>query len=125
MKVPLMLFAALLVSPSTQSRPRSPLYFYKHADGPYLCNFAKVNKLASPYQLAIRSGPDPNAPRIDSLEVGAPIYICDYRQTWLKIYYGKKGEPCGRIEPNGIESRQVATCRSGWVRQDRVDVISG
>jgi uncharacterized protein YgiM (DUF1202 family) len=92
---------------------------------PYICNFARVHHLNAGEHLAVRSGPRLHFPKVDQLEAGKPVYICDERGDWLRIFYGDKNSPCGTAFPGGIDVRKSATCRSGWVSRKWIDVLSG
>jgi hypothetical protein len=92
---------------------------------PYLCNFAKVYNLEVGSRLSVRSGPGKRFDRIDSLEAGRSVYICDEQGDWLKIFYVDLESPCGSEFPVGIDVCKVAPCKSGWVNREWIDVISG
>jgi uncharacterized protein YgiM (DUF1202 family) len=92
---------------------------------PYLCNFAKVTHLKARSYLSVRSGPDSQFSKVDRLTAGSTVYICDERGDWLKISYSGSNGPCGAISPGGLDVRKTATCKSGWVKRERIDVISG
>ena len=123
--LPIVLIVALSAAASVPPPSSSSLDVYKRDGGPYLCNYAKVYRLAPRHRLSVRSRPGKHYRKVDTLAVGAPIYICNSRGPWLKVYFGKGAEPCGGIESDGMDSRKVGACRTGWVDQDWVDVISG
>ena len=92
---------------------------------PDLCGFAKVNHLQEGSYLSVRSGPGSQFSKIDSLEAGTSVYVCDEHREWLRIFYGGKDTPCGSESPGGLDARKAATCKSGWVNRKWIDVLSG
>ena len=90
----------------------------------YVCNYARVYKLKSGSHLIIRSRPSPASSKVGLLENGNPVYICDERGEWLKVFYGG-GTSCGSVSSNGIDERHTVGCKSGWVNRKWIDVVSG
>ena len=94
-------------------------------NAPYTCNFATVYNLEDGTHLNVRSGAGANFSRLDQLTNGASVYICDERGEWLKVYYSGLDGPCGAESPQGLDVRKAAACKSGWVRRDWINVLSG
>lgn len=94
------------------------------AKAPYLCNYAKVYNLSAGSYLSVRSGREQFS-RVDRLEAGKSVYICDEHGEWYKVFYGGADTPCGCESPGGIDVRKVSTCKAGWVNRKWIDVLSG
>ena len=95
------------------------------AKAPYFCNYAKVYRLEVGSHLSVRSGPGERFSRIDRLEAGRSVYICDEHREWYKAFYGGLDSPCGSESTGGKDVRKVAACKSGWVNRKWIDVLSG
>lgn len=90
---------------------------------PYVCNLARVIAPQSARGgIELRAHPSTASAKAGVLNDDTPIYICDERGKWYKIFYG--GE-CGRGHPQGIKSDAIHSCKSGWVPRKVVEVISG
>lgn len=100
----------------------SPITTYHGLD---LCNFAKVYKLAPGSYLSVRSGPGEQYSKIDHLPDGKAVYICDEHREWVQIFYSGLDGPCGSASPAGLDAHKAATCKSGWVNRQWIDVLSG
>jgi hypothetical protein len=93
---------------------------------PYICNLAKVSKMGIAKHITVRSGPTDTSPRIDQLNPGAFVYICDENSGWFKVFYGDAANRCGPESPKaGLDVRKTQTCKSGWVREKWIEVLSG
>jgi hypothetical protein len=94
--------------------------------GPYTCNLAKVYKMQGGKHLSVRSGPSMKSSTIDQLESGRFVYICDETAGWDKVFYGDAASECGPESPTtGLDVRKARGCKSGWVSDKWIDVISG
>ena len=73
--------------------------------------------------LAVRAGPGSNQQKLDEIHMGDAVYICDERNGWMGIVYGKGR--CGVTSP--IVPRQTCNgpCRSGWVSARFIEVTAG
>jgi uncharacterized protein YgiM (DUF1202 family) len=89
----------------------------------YRCNYAKVKKLKPGQYLAVRSGAGAHYQSVDRLRADTEVYTCDERGDWLKIFYGSG--PCSQTLRDGIDSKETASCKSGWVNREWIDIISG
>ena len=89
------------------------------------CNYAKVYHLNVGSYLSVRSGPGESYPRIDRLEAGRSVYICDEHEEWYRIFYGGLDSPCGAESTGGLDVRNLGSCKSGWVNRKWINVISG
>ena len=94
-------------------------------DKGFLCNYAKVYRLKVGSYLSVRSGPGERYSKIDRLEAGRSVYICDEHMEWYRIFYGSLDSPCGEKSIGGLDVRKVGSCKSGWVNRKWIDVISG
>ncbi len=87
------------------------------------CNFAQVRRIASGKRLIVRTGPGVRHAPIDSLSSGRMIYICNEWGPWLGVVYSDSGALCARA---GLwHPLSEASCRSGWVHQRWIEVLSG
>ena len=68
--------------------------------------------------LSVRAGPGGNFERIDRLQNGAQVFLCDRAGDagWAGIVYGS-GD-CGLSAPISPPRAYAGACRSGWVRSD-------
>jgi hypothetical protein len=93
-------------------------------NAPYVCNFAKVFHLKAGHYLAVRSDRDPHSSKIDKLQAGTVVYICDETEYLYKVYYEDSNGSCpGSSE--GLDVRKTSHCKTGWVNKNWIDVISG
>jgi hypothetical protein len=99
-----------------------PVKSYKD---PYFCNYAKVYKLQPDAYLSVRSGPGMRFSKIDRLKDGTDVYTCDDSGEWVQVFYSGPGHPCLADSPAGLLSTKKDTCRSGWAKQEWIEVIAG
>ncbi len=92
---------------------------------PSLCNFAKLNRKGLQSNVSVRSGPGAKFSRIDTLHDGAIVYTCDEGRGWYKVSYGDVNSPCGMVSPSGLEMNKTAGCKSGWIKREWIEVLSG
>jgi hypothetical protein len=66
--------------------------------------------------LSVRAGPGTNFPRLDKLNNGARVFLCDRAGNgdWVGVVYGS-GD-CGLAAPIDPPRAYAGNCRSGWVR---------
>jgi len=66
--------------------------------------------------LAVRAGPGTKFERVDRLDNGARVFLCDRagEAGWVGIVYGS-GD-CGLAAPINPPRAYAGNCRSGWVR---------
>ncbi len=74
-----------------------------------------ISTLAASFIVTVAGGAD----------VGGPVYVCDEQSDWLKIFYSDPEGPCGKESPGGLDVRRVTTCKSGWVKQEWIEILSG
>jgi hypothetical protein len=92
----------------------------------YICNLAKVFHLKAGDYLSVYSGPSDQSSKIDQLTNDTVVYVCDEEEDWLKVSYGTRKSPCGPVAPtDGLNVRKATACKSGWVRREWVNIISG
>lgn len=96
------------------------------SSAPYLCNYAKVkDHLEQGSYITVRSGAGVQFKKIDRLQSGREVYICDESGEWFKIFYSDSNGPCGATSSDGLDVRKAKGCQSGWVEKKWIDVISG
>jgi uncharacterized protein YgiM (DUF1202 family) len=68
--------------------------------------------------LAVRAGPGTNFERVDKLNNGARVFLCDRagEAGWVGIVYGS-GD-CGLAAPINPPRAYAGSCRTGWVRSN-------
>ena len=68
--------------------------------------------------LAVRAGPGTKFDRVDKLNNGARVYLCDRtgEAGWVGIVYGS-GD-CGLAAPINPPRAYAGNCRAGWVRSN-------
>ena len=113
-----------LAAGATQHSEQKPDRIFNN-NGPYRCNYAKVNHLQPGSHLTVRLRPSLRSRMVDKLADGAHVYICDEHADWYKVFYGGRDAPCGTEFSNGIEQRKTLDCKSGWVNRNWIDVTSG
>jgi len=66
--------------------------------------------------LAVRAGPGTNFARLDKLNNGARVFLCDRAGDgdWVGVVYGS-GD-CGLAKPINPPRAYAGSCRTGWVR---------
>ena len=89
------------------------------------CNLATTYRLAARQKLNVRAKPRADSHVIAQLEEGRIIYVCDENGDWLNVYFGGVEGPCFRTYEDGLQFREARKCRSGWVRQNWVNILSG
>jgi uncharacterized protein YgiM (DUF1202 family) len=90
-----------------------------------LCNYAKVYHVKTGSYLSVRSGPGVRFARVDRLQAGRTVYICDEHGEWYKVCYGGPDTPCGLESTGGLDVSKTVGCKSGWVDRKWIDVLSG
>lgn len=94
--------------------------------GSYMCNFAKVKvRSEQTAPIPVRAGAGSSFRRVDKLQSGQEVYICDERRDWFKVFYSGPGGPCRSTSENGLDVLKAKGCTSGWVEKRWIDVISG
>ena len=99
-----------------------PIKSYKD---PSFCNYAKVYRLQADTYLSVRSGPGLQFSKVDRLKDGTVVYTCDDNGEWVQVFYSGPGHPCLAGSPVGLLSTKKDTCKSGWAKQEWINVISG
>jgi uncharacterized protein YgiM (DUF1202 family) len=66
----------------------------------------------------VRAGPGTKFDRVDKLNNGARVYLCDRtgEAGWVGIVYGS-GD-CGLAAPINPPRAYAGNCRAGWVRSN-------
>ena len=94
-------------------------------DAPYVCNYAKIYHLTAGHYVNVRSGPSPQSPIIDKLEAGTVVYTCDAQGDWDKVFYRAANGSCGMESSDGLDVRKTAHCKTGWIIDKWIDILSG
>ena len=89
------------------------------------CNLATTYRLAEGKRLDVRAKPKGDSPVVTRLQEGHIVYVCDQDGQWLNVYFGGVEGPCFRTYEDGLRFREARKCRSGWVRQEWVNILSG
>lgn len=93
--------------------------------GEVRCNLATAYRLERGKKLRVRVKPSATALVIARLDEGNIVYICDSMGEWLKVYFAGPEGPCFRTYEDGLRFREARRCRSGWVRREWVNILSG
>jgi hypothetical protein len=94
----------------------------------YMCNYSKVINLRPGHSLSVRSGPGTRFRRTGQLSPGKEVYVCNEHFYWYEVFYSDPGvpnSPCDKSSPKGLNVNEAKRCKSGWVKRDWIDVISG
>lgn len=89
-----------------------------------LCNLAKVRS-GDKHKMALRSGPGITFKMRGRLRRGSTVYVCDSDAGWLRVVYGSPRRACGAVVRDGIPLDKTRSCKSGWIPEDVVEVLSG
>ena len=83
----------------------------------YSCNLAVL----AVSQTAVRLKPYKRSSITGTVRKTTPLYVCDEKQAWYKIYYSGR---CS-AKSMGILFSSARKCKSGWIRRQAVRIISG
>lgn len=76
--------------------------------------------------LSVRAGPNARRfGRVGHLRSGESVAICEQRDGWLSIVYGRHSQDCGVSKPIAVRVRYGGPCRSGWVKASRIRLRAG
>lgn len=95
------------------------------SSGPDLCNYAKIVVTSNAPVVIVRNKATAHAASVARLGAGEQVYTCDEYGRWVKISFGDASTPCGITHENGLREDLAKACRTGWLRQKQVHVISG
>lgn len=95
------------------------------SSGPYLCNYAKIVVTGSAFSVIVYNKPRAHAASLARLNAGQEVYTCDDYGGWVKISFGDASTPCGITHKNGLREDLAKACRTGWIKQRLVNIISG
>ena len=103
--------------PGAKAGGNAPLAVTVGGEGPACPLQATVSGLQGG-SLAVRTGPGTRFERIDRLEDGARVHLCDRAGAagWVGIVYGS-GD-CGLAAPINPPRAYSGSCRAGWVRSN-------
>jgi hypothetical protein len=89
------------------------------------CNLATAYRLGPREALKVRAAPTTGSTVITYLREGSIVYVCDQDNHWLKVFFGGAEGPCFRTYEGGLAFREAKKCRSGWVPEAWVNILSG
>jgi len=97
-----------------------------------LCNVAVITGLPRG-RVFVRNGPSQSSRPSDAIEIGTRVYVCNSARywndnrsrEWFGIAYRSSGKPCRGATNEGLDVRLSRQCRTGWVNDQWVTVLSG
>jgi hypothetical protein len=89
------------------------------------CNVATAYRLGPREALKVRAAPTTGTTVIAYLREGQIVYVCDQDDHWLKVFFGGTEGPCFRTYENGLAFKEAKKCRSGWVPEAWINILSG
>ena len=96
-----------------------------HIRPTYGCNLSVVRWLRPGHRLLVRRGPTIGHRVIARLDEGSRVYICNEGGGWYGIAFSSPSKPCGHQTFRSLDVRAAARCRSGWVRDKWIDILTG
>ena len=72
--------------------------------------------------LSVRAGPGLAFKRVDKLNVGERVWLCDTKDGWIGIVYGND---CGVATPLPLRRPYPGPCASGWVSERFIELEAG
>lgn len=89
------------------------------------CGLATAYRLGPREALKVRAAPTTGSKVIGYLREGRIVYVCDDSGHWVKIFFGGTEGPCFRTYEGGLAFREAKKCRSGWVPETWINILSG
>jgi hypothetical protein len=89
------------------------------------CNLATIYRLGPSGKIGIHSKPATRSMEVAQLPEGNIVYVCDQDGIWANVFFSGTEAPCFRAYEGGLEQKRARMCKSGWVEQKWVNVISG
>jgi hypothetical protein len=96
-----------------------------HSRETYLCSLSVVRGLQPGRHLLVRRAPTRGHRVLARLGEGARVYICNEGGGWYGIAFSSRSRPCGDQAFGGLDVRAAYRCRSGWVRDTWIDILTG
>jgi hypothetical protein len=96
------------------------------------CNVAAISAKRGA-RVFVRSAPRQSAPIVGVVKSGMRVFTCNEamywkdnrHRAWLGIAYRSGGLPCSGAVADGLDIRLSTRCKTGWVDDRWVTVISG
>lgn len=89
------------------------------------CNTSVVTGLAPGRQLLVRAGPSRRYPVLGRLSNGEHIYVCNEHGQWSGIVYSGPDGGCRARMPRPATTRYNGSCRTGWVHDQWIEILTG
>jgi hypothetical protein len=90
-----------------------------------LCNLSTIYKLGDRKEISVRENHSSDAKVSATLPEGAIVYVCDDFKEWLNIYFNGTEAACFRTYEGGLKKEEAMKCKSGWIEEKWVNVLSG
>lgn len=90
---------------------------------PHSCSIGAVRGLSPSGRLSVRSGPQESYLRLGRLSNGDRVYVCNQNGRWLGIVYSRPNTVCHRT--GSWAPNLPSNCRSGWIHQHWVEILTG
>jgi hypothetical protein len=96
------------------------------------CNVAVIGGLQGA-RVYVRRGPSQSFRASDAIAAGTRVYVCNSARygrgaaggAWLGIAYHSANKSCDGATNAGLDVRLSRQCRTGWVHERWVTVLSG
>ena len=75
--------------------------------------------------LPVHAGPAGTFGRIDQLEAGSRVWLCERVGEWIGAIYGEGTEDCGLASPLPARQPYQGPCGSGWIEERGVELMAG
>jgi hypothetical protein len=89
------------------------------------CNLATIYRLGDGDSVQVRQSHNLGSKITANLSEGQIVYVCDDFEKWLNIYFSGVEAPCFRAYEGGLRKAEAKKCKSGWVEEKWVNIISG
>ncbi|MDH5181302.1 MAG: hypothetical protein OEZ39_00655 [Gammaproteobacteria bacterium] len=119
------LFALLLTATTVSAGQPVPVIVGGDENMDACPSLARPNALPAD-QLTVHAGPSASQPVIDTLKMGADIWVCRGEAGWIGVVYpDKPNQDCGIHSPIEKETAYPGPCKSGWVRETALEIVAG
>jgi hypothetical protein len=86
----------------------------------YTCNYAVIRPRAD--LARIYKSYDSYSAIVGRLKAGQPIYVCDEAPGWDNVSFAGS---CSETYINGLPKQTTRECKSGWIRDEDIEIVSG
>ncbi|MDX1541092.1 MAG: hypothetical protein R3349_06775 [Geminicoccaceae bacterium] len=73
----------------------------------------------------VQAGPGRGFGRLDDLQPGRRVWLCDRADGFVGIVYGEEPRACGLASPRSTRGPYDGPCASGWIDERRVQLTAG